>query len=533
MPTKFFNNLLPLILVSLVAGSGPSTAAPTADEMVQSALAIGRAVGAATGCPDIAPSRVKSVGDRFTSVLDKLAGNSQNSAAVHDAYVQGMAFGQRAIATHQTDCPTADRDLANQERAVASFDGSKPAPNPAPPAGVGAVAAPPAPASPAPAVAVHGVTDKEIRFGMVAAFSGPSKTYGPQLKVGITTAFNAVNDAGGVNGRKLSLFAADDGFDATRTLDAMKGLYEQSNVFGYVGNYGTPTTIAALPFALSHRMIFFAPYVGGNVVRRDPPDRYVFVYRPSVGQETAAAAQYLLKIRRFRPEQIAFFGQGDAYGDLGYEGVMRTIRALHPNGDAPQILHMSYAVGAVVNVDAAVAQLQQYQRTHAGNPIKVVIMASTKLPAVKFIEKTHDAVPGLVYTNVSGVGASDFADELVLLGPSYANGNIVTQAVPAPDGYSSVVLDYRTKLAKYFPDETANYISLEGYLSAVILIDGLRRAGPNLDTERLVDALEGIQNLDLGIGAMVSFSRADHQAIHKVWGTELDGTGHYKPIDLE
>ncbi len=368
---------------------------------------------------------------------------------------------------------------------------------------------------------------------MVAAFSGPSKTYGPQLKVGIMTAFNAVNAAGGINGRKLTLFSEDDGFDSTRTLAAMQKLYEQSNVFGYVGNYGTPTTIAALPFALSHRAIFFGPYVGGNVVRRDPPDRYVFVYRPSVGQETAAAARYLFTIRRFRPEQVAVFGQGDAYGDLGYEGVMRTIRALHPNADVPQILRMSYTVGATVNVDAAVAQLQQYQRTHTANPIRVVIMASTKLPAVKFIEKTHDAVPGLLYTNVSGVGASDFADELMLLGPAYAAGNIVTQAVPAPDGYSSVVLDYKAQLSKYFPDETANYISLEGYLSAVVLIEGIRRAGPNLDNERLVDALESIQKLDLGIGALVGFSRADHQAIHKVWGTELDGTGHYKAIELE
>jgi ABC-type branched-subunit amino acid transport system substrate-binding protein len=212
---------------------------------------------------------------------------------------------------------------------------------------------------------------------------------------------------------------------------------------------------------------------------------------------------------------------------------MRTIRALRPNAEAPQILRMSYAVGATVNVDAAVAQLQQYQRTHTGNPIKAIIMASTKLPAVKFIEKTHDAVPGLLYTNVSGVGASDFADELMLLGPAYANGNIVTQAVPAPDGYSSVVLDYKTQLSKYFANETPNYISLEGYMSAVVLIEGLRRAGPNLDAERLVYALEGIQNLDLGIGALVGFSRGDHQAIHKVWGTELDGTGHYKDIELE
>jgi hypothetical protein len=252
------NTIAVLSLVSLIVGGRPSGATPAMTDLVQSALAMGRAIGTATGCPDIAPSRVKTAGDRFTAVLDKAGNALQNPSAVRDAYVQGMAFGQRAIETHQTDCATADRELATQERAAASLDAPEPAPPPAAqatgPAPTPAPTPVPAPSAPAPAVTIHGITDKEIRFGMVAAFSGPSKTYGPQLKAGIMTAFNAVNETGGINGRKLSLFAADDGFDATRTLEAMKGLYEQSNVFGYVGNYGTPTMIAALPFALSHRM---------------------------------------------------------------------------------------------------------------------------------------------------------------------------------------------------------------------------------------------------------------------------------------
>ena len=113
------------------------------------------------------------------------------------------------------------------------------------------------------------------------------------------------------------------------------------------------------------------------------------------------------------------------------------------------------------------------------------------------------------------------------------SGNvIVTQGVPAVSGYSSVVLDYKNALAKYFPGEPADYTSLEGYVSASVLIQALKQTTP-LDTERLVETLESMRSLDLGLGAKLSFGRAEHQASHKIWGTALDETGTYQSIELE
>ena len=162
-------------------------------------------------------------------------------------------------------------------------------------------AAPTAPAfaaAPAPAVsfgnpvtAVRGVSDNEIRFGITAAFTGPVRERGRQMKLGIETAFNQVNDAGGVGGRKLRIIAADDGNEPTRTLQAVRQLYEKDQIFGLIGSIGTATAAVAVPFALERRMLFFGAYTGGNVVRRDPPDRYVFNYRPSYAEEADAAVR--------------------------------------------------------------------------------------------------------------------------------------------------------------------------------------------------------------------------------------------------
>jgi hypothetical protein len=65
------------------------------------------------------------------------------------------------------------------------------------------------------------------------------------------------------------------------------------------------------------------------------------------------------------------------------------------------------------------------------------------------------------------------------------------------------------------------------------MIAALKRNGPALDGEKLVTTLENLRDLDIGLGTPVSFSRSEHQGVHKVWGTQLDATGHYQPMDLE
>lgn len=373
---------------------------------------------------------------------------------------------------------------------------------------------------------IRGVTDNEIRFGMSAPFTGPAKELGSQMKLGIETAFNLINDAGGVDGRQLRLVVADDGYEPMRTVEAMKQLYEKQEVFGFVGNVGTPTAAVAVPYALQRKMLFFGAFTGADLLRHDPPDRYVFNYRASYAEETDAVVRYLVKVRRVRPEQIAVFAQHDAYGDAGFAGVAKAIRALS-GGDAGAILRLDYERNTV-DVEDAVTRLRG-QKT----PIKAVVMVAAYRAAAKFIEKTRDLYPTMIYTNVSFVGSTALADELMLLGPRYANGVIVTQVVPAVDSYASAILKYRTALAKYFPGMPPDYVSLEGYVVGSVLEEGLKHAGAKLDTEKLVDGLEAVRDFDMGLGTLISFGSTEHQGSHKVWGTQLDEHGRYQPIDLQ
>ncbi|ABQ35944.1 ABC transporter substrate-binding protein [Bradyrhizobium sp. BTAi1] len=502
--------------------AAPALAAVSPDVVRDLASRVGPVIGQAATCPAIAQGRVQTIIDQFGEVIRQAASTTTERDLLIRSFNSSIAEGRGRIASAQVNCQTAERQLSELERSLSQQPSAAPtmsltlAPSSA--------AAATQPTANLPPPLPHGVSDTEIRFGTVIPFSGVRKESARQMKLGIETAFNRVNDAGGINGRKLRLIAADDVYDPTRTLAAMTQLYEKDKVFGFIGNMGTANNAVAIPYALERRALFFAPYSGSAVVRRDPPDRYVFNYRASYAEETAAIVHYLMKVKRIPAKQIAVFAQNDAYGDDGANGVAKAFRAL---GITDPIIRYGFPRGTL-EVDDAVGKLKAQTKP----PIKAVIMIATDRAAAKFIEKTHEAAPGLIYANISAVGSSSLAAELKLLGTKYTNGVIVTQGVPSVAGYSSLVLDYKNALDKYFPGEAPDYTSLEGFISASILIQALKQTTP-LDTERLVDTLESMKSIDLGLGSTLSFGRAEHQASHKIWGTALDETGTYQAIELE
>ncbi len=386
-----------------------------------------------------------------------------------------------------------------------------------------AQAVPAAPAA-APAGQQQGVTDRDITFGMTGPLSGPSKELGRQMRQGIETAFDVVNASGGIHGRQLRLDALDDGYEPARALQNVRDLNERDHVFGYMGNVGTPTAEATLPYALEHGLPFFGAFTGANLLRNSPPDRYVYNLRASYAEETEAVVHYLLKVRGIKPREIAVLAQDDGYGESGYAGVTKALRAA--GGAYAEPLRMSYKRNTI-DVAQAVAQLR------ASKGVKAVIMVASYRAAAKFIEAARAALPKLILSNVSFTGSTALADELNLLGPGYADGVIVTQVVPPVAGFSKAVLDYKAALAKYFPGEAPDYVSFEGYLDAKLMVEALDRSGNQPTTEKVLDALENLHDLDMGLGTPLGFSPSDHQASHKVWGTQLDATGHYKTLDLE
>jgi branched-chain amino acid transport system substrate-binding protein len=369
------------------------------------------------------------------------------------------------------------------------------------------------------------VTDAEVLVGMCGPFSGVAKELGTQLKIGLDVAFAAANEAGGVAGRRVRLVALDDAYDPARTATCVKELVEKRKAFALVGNVGTATAAVAVPYANEKGVLFFGALSGAALLRNDPPDRFVFNYRASYAEETAAIVRYLVDVKRIDPMRIAVFAQDDAFGEAGFSGVAKAMRRY--KRDPAKLLRVSYKRGTA-DVDEAVKAIKKVAGT-----VKAVVMVATYKPAARFIEKLKDANLDAVFTNVSFVGSNELAEELVQLGPRYAEGVIVTQVVPSPTSNASAILKYRDQLKKHAPGEKPDFISLEGWLVGRLFLEGLQRAGKALTTDSAIEALEGIRGLDLGIGVPLGFSPSEHQASHRVWGTAMDAKGGFTVIELE
>jgi ABC-type branched-subunit amino acid transport system substrate-binding protein len=371
-----------------------------------------------------------------------------------------------------------------------------------------------------------GVSATDITLGMSAPFSGPAKELGRGMQVGIETYFRHVNgSAGGAHGRTLKLLSLDDGYEPQRCKDNMREMIDKKPVFAFIGNVGTPTAAEAVPIILSGQRVFFGAFTGADLLRRDPPDRYVFNYRASYVEETDAIVRYLLKVRKVKPEEIAVFAQKDAYGEAGFKGVARALRNV--GFDTDKTLRLSYERNTL-DIDAAAEELLRHR-----DRIRAVVMVPTYRPAAAFIKRVRDAGMSPIFTNVSFVDSDALAETLKETAPKYAEGVIVTQVVPFPGSSATGVLRYREHLAQFFPEERPGFVSLEGYLAAKLLCAALEKAGSDLTTDNLVEALESIRNLDLGLGAPITFGLSEHQGSHKVWAAVLDASGQFQNLELD
>jgi branched-chain amino acid transport system substrate-binding protein len=393
----------------------------------------------------------------------------------------------------------------------------------------------------------QGVTPSEITLGMSAVFSGPNRQLGENMKLGLETAFWVANSEGGVHGRKLHLVALDDGYEAAKVGRTMQELLDERKVFAVIGNVGTPTSVVAAPLASQRKTVFFGAFTGAPVLRQDPPDRYVFNYRASYREETAASVKYLVEVQKIPLDQIVVFAQEDSFGDAGFEGVTKAMRKL--DHGAKDVLRVGYKRNTT-DVESAVAQVLKYHdktelvRQGSGpadvvravkHPVKAVVMVATYKAAAKFIQKLRE-VPRVgkpFFFNVSFVGTEALADDLKSLDPKLCQGVYVTQVVPAFNSGATGVRRYREALASYQPQAQPGFVSLEGYIVGTVFAEALERAGPQLTTEKLVDSLEQFSGVDLGFGTRLLFSLSEHQGSHKIWGTRLDETCGCQTADLE
>ena len=291
----------------------------------------------------------------------------------------------------------------------------------------------------------------------------------------------------------------------------MRRLIQKEKVLAIIGNVGTPTAIAAIPIAHEQKTLLFAAFTGAGVLRKTPPDRYVINYRASYAEETAAMIDALMDTVGMKPQDIAFFTQRDGYGDAGYVGGISALKH-HGLKDENAIVHARYERNTLA-VENALADV-----LFASTAPKAVIMVGAYAPCAKFIKLAKEVGLNALFLNVSFVGSAPLAREL----GEKMDKVIVTQVVPHPEEKNlPIVKDYHEDLQTFDPKTVPTFGSLEGYIAARIFITALKKIKGLPNRENVIDALDGLNSFDIGLGEPLYLSTKRHQASHRVWPTVL------------
>jgi len=351
-----------------------------------------------------------------------------------------------------------------------------------------------------------GVTANSILLGQSAAFSGPAAQLGIQMNAGAMAYFNHINKQGGVNGRTILLKTRDDRYEGDLAARNTRLLIEEDKVFALFAYVGTPTSAAALPIFTEAKVPFVGPFTGAELLRK-PVNHYIFNVRASYYDETEKIVEQLVSTGITK---IAVFYQNDSYGKAGLTGVQiamtRRNLAIAATGTVER---------NTTNVGAAVKAIGAVQPD-------AVVMISAYTSIAEFVREMKKAGSAAQFFNVSFVGSKALANAL---GPE-GYGVVISQVVPFPWYPGVPVVKEYQHIMKAAGSADYNFGSLEGFLAAKVMVEGLRRAGRDLTRERLIAALESMDNVDLG-GFVVSFSRTSHAGSDYVELTMIGRDGSF------
>ena len=357
----------------------------------------------------------------------------------------------------------------------------------------------------------NGVFDDRILFGQSAAFSGPARELGTNMRLGIQTAFHEVNENGGVHGRVLELISFDDAYEPEAAVNNTLRLIEQEEVFALIGEVGTPTSRSATPVAADAGIPFIAPFTGAEFLRDDDWQNIINL-RASYYQETEEMVARL--IDDLGITRIGVLFQDDSYGRAGYRGVLFALdrRDLKPAS-------IGLYPRNTTAIKAALLDLSQ------GNP-EAVIMIGAYEPVAELVSWARHTGIDPIFMTVSFVGSNALAREL----GSDGEGVYVTQVVPFPtDDSLRIVSSYINALSAYDPEAVPGFVSFEGYLAGRLAIEGLRRCGQEVDRTCFLEILNYTDYIDID-GFTLRYGN-DNQGSNEVFLTVIGDDGKYRPVE--
>ena len=331
----------------------------------------------------------------------------------------------------------------------------------------------------------------QILVGQTAGITGIVAAGVKETTDGAKLWIDNINGKGGVNGQKIELVSMDDKFDPKIAAANAKVLVEEKNVVALFLCRGTPHSEAMIPLLEQNGVSLIAPSTGAMSLH-SPVRKYVFNVRATYQREAEKAVTHL---HTLGVNRIAVIYADDSFGRDGLEGAQKGFQKanLQPL--------------AVIKADRLKPDYTTIVPEVTKREAQAVLWIASGNAVADGVKALRGAKSAAQVVTLSNNASSGFVKSL---GDS-ARGVIVTQVFPYERSYAYGFIKEAIGLAKQ-KNVDLTPAMLEGYAAAKVLVEGLRRAGPNPTRAKLQAALENLRGFDIG-GLDITYGPDDHTGL--------------------
>lgn len=317
---------------------------------------------------------------------------------------------------------------------------------------------------------------------------------GEMLRRGIMLKINQVNNAGGINGRYINMIFMDDGYAPERARANMEDFIKKYNGFITLSSTGSATLAAYLDLVERQKLFVFFPTTGSSKFR-SPALKNIINWRASYQDEAMALTNYINQT--YKPHKFAIIYQQDIADDV-VNGVLHML-----NNDTSRLVKIPYERATLAI--APMLETIESSRTNA------IGFFSTTPIVMEFLKKASDTI----IANQHLFGLSFLAEDLFFKtierdGIKF----VVTQVVPPLITDWELLREYKDQIAKM--NEISTPFTLEGYISASLMVDILQRVQGDITSETINKALETMDNYTYK-GMQLNFDASMRSIAHYLW----------------
>jgi ABC-type branched-subunit amino acid transport system substrate-binding protein len=360
-----------------------------------------------------------------------------------------------------------------------------------------------------------GITDTEIKLGQTAPYSGPVSAYGTFGRASVAY-FAMINDAGGINGRKITLVTADDGFSPPKAVEQTRKLVESDGVFAMFAPVGTSPQLAVRKYLNDKKVPQL--FLQSGISKFNDPKNFPWSLSglPNYDTEVRAFAKY---VQANKPAaKVAILYQND---DFGKEYLAGLQDELGKRGSAKVVGTQSFEL-TDPTVESQVISLR-------ASGADVLLIVATQKQTVQALRKAQDL--GWHPLSLIAFPAASVSRTYIPAGVEAAKGAVSSSVFvdPSEPGIENdpAVQAYTRWMDKYYPaGDKFDALHVAAYVEGQLMVEILKRAGADLTRKNVMAQAANIKNARIAMlrpGITASTAPDNYNLFRKLQMLTFDG----------